>query len=237
MKTVVILVGLLLSGELLGAKTRVACVGDSITWGYAMTNRVAECYPVRLQEMLGSEYEVRNFGDSGSCVYLEPKVSRSGWRPHSWYKGEQARKAYEFKPDIVVAALGANDSGIYLNEFTYVTNGIPVTEPGLFRRTYVGILRKFARDGRMPRIIMWTKLAPLDSRHGEHLSPAPFVMRTDLEAVAKEVGAETLDMYTPLLPYAETEHFAADGVHPEGVAQLEIAKRTAERITGVTFKE
>ena len=44
-------------------------------------------------------------------------------------------------------------------------------------------------------------------------------MERDLCAVAEAVGAEQLDMYTPLLPYAETPDFAADGVHPEGGAQ------------------
>lgn len=117
-----------------------------------------------------------------------------------------------------------------MNEFTYVTNGIPVTEPGLFRRTYIDILKEFAKNGRMPRIILWTKLTPLDSRHGDHLSPAPFVMRSDLEAVAQAVGAKPLDMYTPLLPYAETAHFAKDGVHPEGAAQCAIAEITAAAI-------
>ena len=139
-------------------------------------------------------------------------------------------KAYGCNADIVVSALGANDSGVYMNEFTYVTNGIPVTEPGLFRRTYIDILKECSKNGRKPRIIMWTKLSPLDSRHGEHLSPAPFVMRSDLEAVAQAVGAETLDMCTALLPYAETAHFAKDGVHPEGVAQRTIAAITAAAI-------
>lgn len=213
-------------------KIRVACVGDSITWGYAMTNRVEECYPAQLQRILGDGYEVINCGDSGSCVYLEPMATKSGWRPHPWRKGHQAQKAYGCNPDIVVSALGANDSLVYMNEFTYVTNGIPVTEPGLFRRTYADILKEFAVNGRMPRIILWTKLAPLDSRHREHLSPAPFVMRFDLETVAKTIGAETLDMYTPLLPYAETEHFAKDGCHPEGGAQRIIAEITAEAILG-----
>ena len=42
-------------------KIRVACIGDSITWGYAMTNRVEECYPARLQKILGDALELEPY--------------------------------------------------------------------------------------------------------------------------------------------------------------------------------
>ena len=44
-------------------KIRVACVGDSITQG--------TWYPFDLAMLLGPNYQVRNFGDSGSSVCLE----------------------------------------------------------------------------------------------------------------------------------------------------------------------
>ena len=53
--------------------------------------------------------------------------------------------------------------------------------------------------------------------------------------MAEAVGAEQLDMYTPLLPYAETPDFVADGVHPEGGAQRIIAEITAKCIQGEKF--
>jgi hypothetical protein len=37
-------------------------------------------------------------------------------------------------------------------------------------------------------------------------------------------------MYTPLVPHAETEHYAADGSHPEGGAQRVIAEVTARAV-------
>ena len=213
-----------------GRKIRVACVGDSITWGTAMTNRVAECYPAQLQKILGDRYEVVNFGNPGSCVYSDPKAGPSGWRPHPWRAGGSAKAAYAFKPDIVVGALGANDAAIHMYECIYDEKGAPKTEPGLFRREYIELLKAFEGDGRPPRYIVWTKLAPLGKKHRTKGKPDPFVLRGDLEAVALAVGAETLDMFTPLLPYAETEHYAADGVHPEGRAQRVIAEVTARKI-------
>lgn len=204
---------------------RVACVGDSITWGYAMTNRTAECYPAQLQRMLGDGYEVRNFGDPGAGVYLH-RMDRE--RPKAWSLRHMNAPAHAFKPDIVVAGLGINDARAYLDECP--EKGDPTLTPGTFRRQYVELLESFAADGRRPRFLVWTRLGPCGKGHRLKGSDAARRMEFELEAVAATVGAERIDMLTPLLGYVETEHFCADGIHPEGVAQRVIAKVTAKAI-------
>ena len=47
---------------------RVACVGDSITFGYGISNRDKNSYPAKLQNLLGDGFEVQNFGLSGARV-------------------------------------------------------------------------------------------------------------------------------------------------------------------------
>ena len=47
---------------------RVACVGDSITFGAGIEDREKKCYPAQLQELLGPRFEVRNFGRSGATA-------------------------------------------------------------------------------------------------------------------------------------------------------------------------
>ena len=37
---------------------KVACIGDSITWGFTLLNPWKQSYPALLQERLGEEYEV-----------------------------------------------------------------------------------------------------------------------------------------------------------------------------------
>ena len=44
---------------------RVACVGDSITYGAKIENRFLNSYASRLQQLLGGKYLVKNFGASG----------------------------------------------------------------------------------------------------------------------------------------------------------------------------
>ena len=49
-------------------KIKVACVGNSITYGTGLADRDTEAYPVRLQEMLGDGYIVGNFGKPGATL-------------------------------------------------------------------------------------------------------------------------------------------------------------------------
>ena len=49
-------------------KTKVACIGNSVTYGYGHKNPKATSYPTQLQQMLGDKYEVRNFGYSGATL-------------------------------------------------------------------------------------------------------------------------------------------------------------------------
>ena len=47
---------------------KVACIGNSVTYGYGHANAAATSYPSQLQQLLGEEYEVRNFGHSGATL-------------------------------------------------------------------------------------------------------------------------------------------------------------------------
>ena len=47
---------------------KVACVGNSITYGLKLENREKQSYPAQLQQLLGSDYIVGNFGKSGTTL-------------------------------------------------------------------------------------------------------------------------------------------------------------------------
>ena len=85
--------------------TRVACVGDSITFGHGIKDREHDTYPGLLSAMLGEKYDVRNFGVSGTTTMMGTDMP---------YMNEQAYKdALAFNPQIVTIKLGTNDSKPY----------------------------------------------------------------------------------------------------------------------------
>jgi lysophospholipase L1-like esterase len=81
---------------------RVACVGDSITYGSRLKDRHTESYPSCLGRWMGPGYDVRNFGKSGATLL------HAGNLPY--IKQSQHDEALAFKPDVVVIMLGTNDS-------------------------------------------------------------------------------------------------------------------------------
>jgi acyl-CoA thioesterase I len=82
--------------------TRVACVGDSITYGSGLKNRDHDSYPAWLGHWMGTGYDVRNFGHSGATLL------KKGDTPYD-HQAEYTA-AVVFKPDVVVIMLGTNDS-------------------------------------------------------------------------------------------------------------------------------
>jgi lysophospholipase L1-like esterase len=49
-------------------KIKVACIGASITYGATIENREQNSYPAQLQKMLGNNYQVTNYGVSGTTM-------------------------------------------------------------------------------------------------------------------------------------------------------------------------
>ena len=65
----VLMVGFLLTNQSDATEPlKVACVGDSITFGAGIKERETQCYPVQLGQLLGDEFEVRNFGVNGATL-------------------------------------------------------------------------------------------------------------------------------------------------------------------------
>ena len=83
-------------------KIKVACIGNSITFGAGIKDREHYSYPVVLGKLLGEGYEVRNFGISGRTLL------NKGDRPYM--KEQIYQYALCYQPDIVVIKLGTNDS-------------------------------------------------------------------------------------------------------------------------------
>ncbi|MEG1401161.1 GDSL-type esterase/lipase family protein [Bacteroides sp.] len=81
---------------------RVACIGNSITFGARIKDRMHDSYPAVLARLLGDEYLVHNYGVSARTML------NKGDHP---YMNEPAyRNALAFNPQVVIIKLGTNDS-------------------------------------------------------------------------------------------------------------------------------
>ncbi|MEN8908200.1 MAG: cellulose binding domain-containing protein [Clostridiales bacterium] len=83
--------------------SKVACIGDSITQGWG--NNFTTPYPKALQNLLGSDYTVKNYGVSGTTML------KKGNSPY--WNTSQYKDSSNWLPDIVIIMLGSNDAKSY----------------------------------------------------------------------------------------------------------------------------
>src|SRR4051812_45583234 len=72
---------------------RVACVGDSITFGHRVPDPEHNSYPAQLAAMLGDKWEVRNFGVNGATAL------KNGTKPYN--EQPAFRDVLSFKPNVI----------------------------------------------------------------------------------------------------------------------------------------
>ena len=72
-------------------KIKVACVGNSVTFGYGLANPAEDAYPAQLQKLLGEGYEVGNFGKSGATLLSK------GHRPYILQKEFEDANSFYFQ--------------------------------------------------------------------------------------------------------------------------------------------
>ncbi len=206
-------------------RIKVACIGDSITYGLGLADRGAESYPAQLQGLLDASspgrYEVRNFGNSGRGIYLD---SMRGSEKRGFRYMPEHKAALEWKPDIVICNLGINDNGEYIKEYT---GG---RRRGQFVHDYAIMLSDYVKDGNKPKFYIWTKLAPLAPGQKFYRSPEPFLMQADLERVARVSHACGIDMQAPLREKMD-EILAKDKIHPNAEGARLIAETTFKAMT------
>ena len=192
---------------------RVACVGDSVTYGFGIPHFGANSYPAALQKLLGEGYCVNNYGYSGRTACL------MGDRP---YRVETlCTKSRSFEPDIVVILLGANDSKTF-NWETEVA-GMRVY-PDQFEGDLKELVSIYQNLPSAPKVYVATPLpAYADGSGNVRYEIQPDVISNEIvpivKRVAAETGAELIDLY-PVFE-GKTELYS-DGLHPtaEGAALL-----------------
>lgn len=121
------------------AQTRIACIGNSITYGSGVANRELNSYPAQLQGYLGSEYIVENYGVSATTAMSNGD--------YPYINTDEYKKSLEFEPNIVFMKFGTNDSKSW-NMHGYDN----------FKTDYTKIINSYKALKTKPRIILITPL-------------------------------------------------------------------------------
>ena len=207
---------------------KVACVGNSITDGHGIDVATQFGYPALLQQMLGDNYWVKNFGVSARTML------NKGDNP---YMNEMAWKdAVAFNPDIVIIKLGTNDSKPqnwqYGAEFKNdLKQMITTLRPDLAQpQKKKGKKSKNILPAK-PQIILCTPIPAFKSTWNINDSIIANSIIPIQQEVAREYGLQVIDLHT--LFADKSDLVQSDGIHPneKGV------KRMAEIIAETLKKE
>lgn len=189
--------------------TKVACIGNSITFGANLTNPAIQGYPAQLNKLLGNTYAVENFGHSGATML------RNGDTPY-WSQIEFTNAQF-YNPDIVVMKLGTNDS----KSWNWVYGSQYVTD-------YDSMINVFRALPSKPKIFVCIQSEAFSTAYGIDETVLAGQIRPDVKKVAKDRGVSIIDIYDATKNYSAN---FPDGIHPDSIGDSKIAERVNQMLT------
>jgi acyl-CoA thioesterase I len=202
---------------------RVACVGDSITWGAGIPGREHNCYPAQLGVMLGTNWEVRNFGVNATTLLHQGNLP--------YIRQPAYTEALNFKPDVVVIDFGANDSKHpgdgsldaekAVNNWQYKTN---------FVHDYEAMIAAFRQANPAAKIFICLPTPDFPGRWGINDKTIRVEMIPLIRRVAKESDVTVIDLYTAL---SGRKELFPDTVHPDAAGAKLMAAAICRKLGSV----
>lgn len=187
---------------------RVACVGNSITYGHGIPDRETAAYPAVLGRLLGNDYDVRNFGISARTLLQKGD--------HPYMKEAIYREALDFQPNIVTIKLGTNDTKPF--------NWVYQEE---FKDDLRTLINSFQALDSHPLVYLCTPIPGGREDWGINDSTLVAAVIPYIYDVAKEYGLPVIDLHTAFMPY---QHLLKDRVHPNADGAAVLAHVIAEAI-------
>lgn len=169
---------------------RVACVGNSITYGVFMENPAA-AYPALLQEKLGPASEVRNFGVPGASVQFT--------KDKTYLKTDVFAALEMFRPEILILKLGTNDA----RPDQWSTDAF-------FYADYIRLVREMKRIG--TTVYLCDPIPPFGKKWKKRDRVLTKRILPLIHRVAREEKLPVVDLYHAYK--REPAYYFPDGIHP-----------------------
>lgn len=194
---------------------RVACVGDSITFGHRVANPERNSYPAQLAALLGDKWQVRNFGVNGATAL------KKGTKPYN--EQPTFREVLSFKPDVVIVELGTNDT----NAKSWPSH------KDEFIADYLDLIRSFQALDSKPRIYL-IRPTPLFRDRGKEYNTDKILAKEvipKINEIARCKHLPLIDLYAAL---DGKGGLFPDGVHPNVTGAGLMAQKVYQSLTGRT---
>lgn len=194
------------------AAIKVACIGDSVTAGYLLGNAGSQSYPSQLQSMMGDNYDVKNFGNSGATLL------KKGHKPY--YKTQEFIDAIAFNPDIAIIHLGLNDTD-------------PRNWPNYkeeFDADYSSLIDSLKKQNPAVRLYI-CRMTPLFNDHSRFKSGTRdwyWQIQSHISNIAKANQVGLIDLHENLYPRPD---LFPDALHPTKEGATILAKTVYQNIT------
>lgn len=180
---------------------KVACIGDSLTFGFGLHDAAADAYPIRLAKLLGDRFLVRNF--SRSATTAAGTRSPGAWNP-VFAETREYGQALAFEPDVIVCNLGTNDLTHWLD------SGPQRAQQ--FEAEYADLLAAFDRPDGKPELYLWSPIAPLYPGQVNHGDAREAELNEALSRLTERLGAHEIDMHASC---GERAEWFPDKLHPD----------------------
>ena len=189
-------------------RRRIACIGDSITFGAGVFNtRKTDAWPVILEGLLGKEYQVLNYGVSGATL------QKGGDFPY--HKIGFLKRLKKAQPEKILLMLGTNDSKPYnWDEKRYA-------------KEYEELIKEFSALPWKPSVILLVppKAFPEEQTGIVGFDISDSVIAEKIRPLIPELGKRydlpVIDLYAFTEEHPE---FFVDGVHPNVPGNSAIAE-------------
>jgi len=194
----------------------VSCIGDSNT---------EATYPQFLQEKLGKEYQVKNFGKGGATLLNGTN--------HPYYKTKNYKASLKFTPDVVILMFGTNDANIKWALDKNRKTEFKGTAQEEFKSEYVKLIKTYKRKNAKAEIYIATPLPIFEHEKNRDPNTKERIVQLNdwviptIKEISKEQNIQLLDINKLM---KNSFKYTKDGVHLTEKGYKILAKKIAKKI-------
>ena len=207
-----------------GKIVKVACIGDSITYGTGLSNPLLYSYPAQLQMLLGKKnYAVGNFGKGGAYALDADSKYNAKDAELSYRNTTQYKDSLSYEPDVVIIMLGSNDirsltCDAAVEEYIDAIQSLALEYAALptVKMTYIASCKYTSSGNDLIRQMANGELARITKR------------------AADEIGFPFIDIHGMTREYMDVHiHYTSDRAHPTEEGYEQIAKAMYAGLLGI----